>query len=156
MSEETREFVQGRLAEVRAALERATGGLSEGAATAISVTSAWTLLDELRHIAAWQDLALAALDNWLGERETLPAGHDEDAVNARLLAARQQLDMAAALARIDSNLARLEAQLRASDAALAEEAEAPWGGRATRLMVISGILWHDGEHLAEIVAARSL
>lgn len=156
MSDETRAFVQGRLAEVRAALAQAVGGLSEGAATAIRVTSAWTLLDTLRHIAAWQDLALAALDTWTGERETLPIGYDEDAVNARLLAERQHVDLAAALARIDANLARLEALLQASDAALAEEAEAPWGGRATRLMVISGILWHDGQHLAQIAAARTL
>lgn len=153
MAVETREFIQDRLASVRAALHTAVDGLTEDTAVATSVTPEWTVLDGLRHIAAWQDVALAALERWTEARETLAPDHDPDPVNARLLAERQHMDLPATLARIEANLARFAELLRADDATLAVEAEAPWGGRVSRLKAISGILWHDGEHLREIAEA---
>lgn len=149
MSAETREFVQARLATRRSELREAIAGLTEAAALATSATPEWNVLDLLRHILAWQELALAALDNWTAPRDALATHPDEDARNEVLRAQRQHLDLANVLTRIHNNYDRFDRLLASlSDDELATEAQAPWGYRhVTRLECISGILWHDGEHI---------
>jgi hypothetical protein len=154
MSEETRAFIQARLERRRADLRAAIDGLPEGAARATSVTPEWSVLDELRHILAWQEVTLHSLDEWRARRDMAPAAYDEDAYNAILLAERAGLGLVETLARIAACYARFEELLTAGDAELAEVGLAPWGERVTRLRAISGILWHDGEHLREVIAAR--
>jgi hypothetical protein len=156
MGEETCEFVRARLEQRRADVRTATFGLTEGAAAAIGVSPEWSALDTLRHILAWQQLALRCLDEWQSRRNLAPAPHDEDRTNAALLTERAGLGLDETLELIAASYARFEGLLAAGDAELAEEALAPWGERVTQLQAISGILWHDGEHLAEIARARSL
>jgi hypothetical protein len=156
VAEETRAFVQERLARRRADLAAAVAGLTDGAAIAISVTPQWNALDELRHMLAWQEVALRSLDDWGGGREWLPQTDDEDERNAIFQTERTHLGLAETLARIEACYARFERMLAASDAELAEAGVAPWGPRITRLRAISGILWHDGEHLRALSAARQL
>ncbi|HWQ13299.1 MAG TPA: DinB family protein [Roseiflexaceae bacterium] len=156
MTKETREFIQGRLARRRADLRAATGGLREAQALAVRVSPAWTVLDALRHILAWQEVTLRSLDDWLGPRDFMPPTEDEDERNVALLAERAGLGLMETLGRIEASYERFESLLRASDAELAEVGLAPWGERITRLQAISGILWHDGEHLREVIAALRL
>jgi hypothetical protein len=156
VAEETREFVQGRLERRRAELAESVAGLTDGAAIAISVTPQWSALDELRHILAWQEVALRSLEDWAGGREWLPPTDDEDERNAIFQTERTHLGLVETLAGIEACYARFERMLAASDAELAEVGVAPWGPRVTRLRAISGILWHDGEHLRALSEARRL
>lgn len=156
MADESREFVQQRLERRRADLVEAVAGLTDGTATAVSVTPEWNVLNELRHILAWQEVTLRSLDDWGGRHEWMPQTEDEDARNAIFQTERAHLSLSDTLERIEASYSQFEALLRASDAELAAEGQAPWGERRTRLQAISGILWHDGEHLRNITAARQL
>jgi len=156
MADETREFLLGRLERRRADLRAATAGLTEGSAAALSVTPEWNALQQLRHILAWHEVTLRSFEEWGGPLEWMPQTEDEDERNAIFQAERAHLGLEETLARIEASYARIEELLGASDAELAEEGIAPWGERISRLRAISGILWHDGVHLREIVSARKL
>lgn len=146
------------LAEARAALLAAIGGLAEADMTALPVAGEWTIKDILAHVSGWAAWDLAGVEGVLaGEPpDFFSAIQDVDTFNARLVAERREWT----LGRVLAEMADTHAALRELLATMPDEDvfrigrfQGPyWDNLGGWLQVA----WeHEEEHAAQIRAWRA-
>lgn len=145
-----------RIYAARTLLATATATLDETTATRIQVTPEWDASDILRHIAAWNNLALTCLDDWRGERPWLPIRDPSfDAFNQRMVNERREASVEALIDTIQKVYQRYLACMEQSGVAeLNATGKAPWGEVVSRMYLIYDMIAHDEEHLAALITAR--
>jgi len=144
------------LAEARAALLAAIGGLAEADMTALPVAGEWTIKDILAHVSGWAAWDLAGVKGVLaGQHPDFSAIQDVDTFNARLVAERREWT----LGRILAEMADAHAALQGLLASIPDEDvfrvgpfQGPyWDHLAGWLQVA----WeHEEEHATQIRAWR--
>jgi hypothetical protein len=146
------------LAEARAALLAAIGGLAEADMTALPVAGEWTIKDILAHVSGWAAWDLAGVEGVLaGEPPDFSAIQDVDTFNARLVAERREWT----LGRVLVEMADTHVALQGLCASMPGEAvfragpfQGPyWDSLAGWLQVA----WeHEEEHATQIRAWRQV
>lgn len=148
--------VLDRIGESRELLLRELEGLDEEAMTETPVEGVWTIKDLIGHVAAWEEVCLPPLRNFSEggafDADPIP---DHDVWNEAQSARRQNWTLRQVLDDLHlvrQELLRLSAKL--DDAQWKETVTLPWGEEATMVHMISGLAWHEREHLKSIRRGR--
>ncbi len=141
-----------RIRQTRQALLEKIQGLSEADLTGPQVEGIWTIKDLLGHISAWEDACLEPLESLAAgdpfQSENIP---DHDAWNALQAARRRDQSLSEILKELNDVRQRLlEAAGRLSDDGWRQILHLPWGEEATIANMLSGLAWHEEEHLKSI------
>lgn len=144
-------------------LMESIAGLHEDTLVAVRIGGTWTIRDVLAHLLSWNEFGYLVLKGWpQADRATLApwlAVSESDTihdVNARLLAARADLDMIA----VADGLATCHRRMLrifdcADDETLAGEGDYGWGERGEMARFFYFLAQHDMEHAEAIWRYRT-
>ena len=156
----SRPALRSFLVKQHANLMDSISGLTEAAILATPVCGAWTMRDVLVHVLSWHEFGYqvlkqwpkadpASLQGWLGEAGT-------DVINARLLAARADLDMIGVVDWLTTYHRRMIHRFdQFSDAALASQGDYGWGETGEASSFLYELALHDAEHAEQIWRHRA-
>jgi hypothetical protein len=136
----------------RLALFQTVEGLSEEDLLVPQVEGIWTIKDLLSHITAWEDECLRPLRNFIARGEfDSQVIEDHDAYNMVLADKKQRLS----LRDVMKDLVRIRLELLAqcdmlSEAQWEQPVSLPWGQIGTMADMLSGLAWHENEHVKTI------
>jgi uncharacterized damage-inducible protein DinB len=152
-----REKAFARIAQSRQSLLYSLQGLDEAAMTSPKVEGDWTVKDLLGHIAAWEAICLAPLESYIKcgvfQSEVIP---DHDAWNAVQAATRSQKSLADVLEEYHAVRQKLiSAAHKFRDEQWQQTLLLPWGEKTTAAGMLSGLAWHEEEHVKSILRWRS-
>lgn len=133
------------------------GGLDEATILATKVCGIWSMRDVLTHVLAWNEFEYSALKGWpqpspesLKEWRFAP-GDTIDTLNARLLAARSDLDMIAIVDWLATYHRKVLAQFdKASDEQLSTRADVGWSKPISMSHLIYDMSLHGLKHAEDI------
>jgi uncharacterized damage-inducible protein DinB len=116
------------------------------------VEGEWTIRDILAHLAAWDQISLEAMRAYLApDGVRVPIITDHDGWNAEQTATRKSSPLEEVL----KELARVRLELLAIMDGLSEQQweqvhTLPWGAKGTPADLLSGLAWHEMEHIKAI------
>ena len=141
------------------------GGMSEATILATRVCGIWSIRDVLAHVLSWNEFAYRvlqqwpkldkiALQDWLHADGATDSGFD--AINARLLAARADLDMIAIVDWLTTYHRRLLRLFdRMSDEELSSQGEYAWDEESDAASLFYEFSVHEAEHAEQIWRYRA-
>ena len=141
-----------RIEESRAALLKSIEGLPEAALTGPQVEGSWTIKDLIAHITSWEAVCVDPLRRFAAggafEAEVI-----EDHLAWNDMQAARWRDQS--VADLIKELVRTRLELLAIADSLTEEqweqsVTHPWGDQGTVSDMLSGLAWHENEHLKSI------
>jgi len=135
-------------------------GLTEATILATPVCGAWTMRDVLVHVLSWHEFGYQVLKQWpKADPATLQAwlgAAGTDVINARLLAARADLDMIGVVDWLTTYHRRMIHRFdQFSDAALASQGDYGWGETGEASGFFYELALHDAEHAEQIWRHRA-
>lgn len=138
------------------------GGLHEETILGTQVCGTWTIRDVLAHVLTWNQFEVAVLKSWpTPKSESLAAwlgqnGEDSDAINARLLAACQEMDLIAIADGLATEHRRILKRFdKATDDDLSSLADVGWDTPRTLSCFVYELALHDLEHAEQIWRYRA-
>jgi len=141
-----------KLGESRRALRRAIEGLSEQEMTQVHVEGVWTVKDVISHIASWDETLLDPLRRCSAGGgfevqviEDYLAWNDEQAARKRDIPLDAMLEESATVRRELVALAK-----GVPDEWWERQLTFPWGDTGTLAHALSGLAWHEMEHVRTI------
>jgi hypothetical protein len=141
-----------KLAESRQALLDSIRGVDETDLAQQPVEGDWTSKDLLAHITSWELTILQPLEQWLVSGSFEPASiPDHLAWNeqqARLWQTKTLAQIQSELETTRQEILKHAAQLQPAQWKLI--LSAPWGGEGTLAQLLSGLAWHEMEHIENI------
>ena len=141
-----------KLAESRKALLDSTRGLNEADLTHKAVEGTWATKDLLAHITSWEVTVLEPLRQMVETGSFEPASiPDHLAWNDQQALLWQNKTLAQIYGELETTrqqILTLAAQLQ--PAQWEQVLPAPWGGQETLAQILSGLAWHEMEHLKSI------
>jgi uncharacterized damage-inducible protein DinB len=146
-----------RITQTRQSLLQALAHLGETEMNSRVVEGVWTVKDVLGHLAAWERVCLEPLERFATgrpfESESIP---DHDAWNAIQAARRRALPVSAILTELQQVRGDLMgAAARLGDDQWRQPLDLPWGERATLAHMLSGLAWHEEEHMQAILRGKN-
>jgi uncharacterized damage-inducible protein DinB len=116
------------------------------------VEGQWTIKEIICHLTAWELTVLEPLSGFVQINEFKPALiEDHDLWNAEQTASREAMDIQQVLDELEATR-----ELLISEASLLSVEQwdqvlpAPWGGQGCIANLLSGLAWHENEHLQTI------
>ncbi len=136
----------------RAELLKSIEGLSEQQMTQEAVEGSWTIKDVLAHLTSWERTVLIPLIDYAQGDDFLPQVIPDDlAWNDQQAAEWQARPLQTAFNELhETRQAILEYLDKLDDAQWEIQLPAPWRGHGTIADLISGLSWHEDEHLESI------
>jgi hypothetical protein len=127
------------------------GQLTEDELTATPVAGIWTVKDVVAHVWSWLDEGVRAAQAWRGPRPWQAGVIYDDAWNEEQVADRAGLPLITVVDGITSAHRRFMHQLDiASDQALAEAGQAPWGETMPLGEFFYQMAGHYADHVADL------
>ena len=138
----------------RAELLNSIEGLSEQQMTQEAVEGTWTIKDVLAHLTSWERTLLNPLVDYAQGGDFLPEVIPDDlAWNDEQAAEWQEKSLQTVFAELhETRQAMMEHSFKLNDAQWKVQLPAPWRGHGTIADLISGLSWHEDEHLESIQA----
>jgi uncharacterized damage-inducible protein DinB len=152
MTRWTRDGLRRFMAEQQENLMSGIGGLTETTMLTTKLDGEWTIRDVLTHVLSWQECAAKMLAQWptpkpesIAEWDFQP-GDTMNAMNARLMAARSQLDPISIADGLSTEYRRILRSFDAfSDADLSSRGRT-WSGEGVLSLFIFDAFSHITEH----------
>jgi hypothetical protein len=115
---------------------------------------AWKLTDVINHMMVWEEISLVSLQAFREGKEGPVV--EESSFNAQTVAERRHWSAEVIFAAWQS----ARDQFKAAIAAIPEEQWHsqflfPWGEQGDIAKMVSGLLWHENEHLKDVLKATS-
>lgn len=139
-------------ARSRAELLKSIEGLSERQMTQEAVEGSWTIKDILAHLTSWEKTLLVPLIDYAQGGEFLPVVIPNDlAWNEQQAAGWQDKSLQTVITELhDTRQEILEQANKLRPAQWEVRLPAPWRSHGTLADLISGLSWHEDEHLETI------
>lgn len=136
----------------RQELLKAIAGLSEEQMTTIPVEGSWTVRDLLAHIASWERACLEPLHTYAAGSPFIPEDIPDDLVwNDRQALAWQALSLPEILRDFtDTRRALLTVLDTLSPERWEQPLRMPWREEGPLPQMLSGLAWHESEHVHSI------
>ncbi len=136
----------------RAKLLKSIEGLDEYLMTQETVDGTWTVKDILAHLTSWERTLLVPLYAYAQTGEFLPEVIPDDlAWNDQQAAKWQRKSLKTVISELhETRREILEQVARLKPEQWESELAAPWRGKSTLAELISGLSWHENEHLESI------
>jgi hypothetical protein len=141
-----------KLAESRNALLQSIFGLEETDIINIPVEGVWTIKDLLSHITSWELVTLAPMRHFVEtgifDPEPIPDHLIWNDEQARLWQRKSMVTVMQELEAVRREILDQAELLTISQ--WEHVVTAPWGGEGTLAEILSGLAWHENEHVNSI------